>query len=82
MKKDYEDLDEFKLSEITLDDDEVEIEEDNSEMSFDAFMNKQFDIMGAIALAFVMTFCFVLYLPIFLVSTTIFSLYKLIKSFR
>jgi len=82
MKKDYEDLDEFKLSEITLDDDEVEIDEDNSEMSFDAFMNKQFDIMGSIALAFVMTFCFVLYLPIFLISTTIFSLYKLIKSFK
>lgn len=81
MKKDYEDFEEFKLSEITLDD-EVEIDEDNSEMSFDAFMNKQFDIMGSIALAFVMTFCFALYLPIFLISTTAFSLYKLIKSFK
>lgn len=81
MKKDYEHL---VLSEeddeilLTCEDDDFE-NESSKEMTFDDFINKQFDFMAAFSLGFLMVLAFIIYLPFLLLSTTGFAFYKMLK---
>ncbi|HDK5242272.1 TPA: hypothetical protein PS817_005026 [Klebsiella pneumoniae] len=81
MKKDYEHL---ELSEeddeilLTCEDDDCE-NESCKEMTFDDFINKQFDFMAAFSLGFLMVLAFIIYLPFLLLSTTGFAFYKMLK---
>ncbi|EMV0387925.1 hypothetical protein AABF94_004498 [Salmonella enterica] len=81
MKKDYENL---ELSEeddeilLTCEDDDFE-NESSKEMTFDDFINKQFDFMAAFSLGFLMVLAFIIYLPFLLLSTTGFAFYKMLK---
>lgn len=81
MKKDYKHL---ELSEeddeilLTCEDDDFE-NESSKEMTFDDFINKQFDFMAAFSLGFLMVLAFIIYLPFLLLSTTGFAFYKMLK---
>ncbi|EJW4163542.1 hypothetical protein OB518_004006 [Escherichia coli] len=81
MKKDYGHL---ELSEeddeilLTCEDDDFE-NESSKEMTFDDFINKQFDFMAAFSLGFLIVLAFIIYLPFLLLSTTGFAFYKMLK---
>ncbi|ECI2455138.1 hypothetical protein AHT95_24765 [Salmonella enterica subsp. enterica] len=81
MKKDYEHL---ELSEeddeilLTCEDDDFE-NESSKEMTFDDFINKQFDFMGAFSFSLMLVLAFIIYLPFLLLSTTGFAFYKMFK---
>ncbi|EAO9646401.1 hypothetical protein BHY03_23710 [Salmonella enterica] len=81
MKKDYEHLelseedDEFLL---TCEDDDCE-NESSKEMTFDDFINKQFDFMATFSFGLLLVLAFIIYLPFLLLSTTGFAFYKMFK---
>lgn len=81
MKKDYEHL---ELSEeddeilLTCEDDDCE-NESSKEMTFDDFINKQFDFMATFSFGLLLVLAFIIYLPFLLLSTTGFAFYKMIK---
>lgn len=81
MKKDYEHL---ELSEeddeilLTCEDDDFE-NESSKEMTFDDFINKQFDFMAAFSFSLLLVLAFIIYLPFLLLSTTGFAFYKMLK---
>ncbi|EDH8201622.1 hypothetical protein CB665_23150, partial [Salmonella enterica subsp. enterica serovar Kentucky] len=72
MKKDYEHL---ELSEeddeilLTCEDDDCE-NESSKEMTFDDFINKQFDFMATFSFGLLLVLAFIIYLPFLLLSTT------------
>ncbi|EKK0748463.1 TPA: hypothetical protein K7708_004154, partial [Salmonella enterica] len=78
MKKDYEHL---ELSEeddeilLTCEDDDCE-NESSKEMTFDDFINKQFDFMATFSFGLLLVLAFIIYLPFLLLSTTGFAFYK------
>ncbi|EDA8060329.1 hypothetical protein A4C84_23305, partial [Salmonella enterica subsp. enterica serovar Enteritidis] len=75
MKKDYEHL---ELSEeddeilLTCEDDDCE-NESSKEMTFDDFINKQFDFMATFSFGLLLVLAFIIYLPFLLLSTTGFA---------
>ncbi|AUV35212.1 TPA: hypothetical protein N0J62_004542 [Salmonella enterica subsp. enterica serovar Enteritidis] len=81
MKKDYEHL---ELSEeddeilLTCEDDDCE-NESSKEMTFDDFINKQFDFMATFSFGLLLVLAFIIYLPFLLLSTTGFAFYKMFK---
>lgn len=81
MKKDYERL---ELSEeddeilLTCEDDDCE-NESSKEMTFDDFINKQFDFMATFSFGLLLVLAFIIYLPFLLLSTTGFAFYKMFK---
>ncbi|EMV1502744.1 hypothetical protein ACFMMI_004574 [Salmonella enterica] len=81
MKKDYEHL---ELSEeddeilLTCEDDDCE-NESSKEMTFDNFINKQFDFMATFSFGLLLVLAFIIYLPFLLLSTTGFAFYKMFK---
>lgn len=81
MKKNYEHL---ELSEeddeilLTCEDDDFE-NESCKEMTFDDFINKQFDGMAAFSFGLLLVLAFTIYLPFLLLSTTGFAFYKMFK---
>lgn len=81
MKKDYEHL---ELSEeddeilLTCEDDDCE-NESSKEMTFDDFINKQFDFMATFSFGLLLVLAFIIYLPLLLLSTTGFAFYKMFK---
>ncbi|HFW5895317.1 TPA: hypothetical protein ACIB0G_004625, partial [Salmonella enterica subsp. enterica serovar Enteritidis] len=68
MKKDYEHL---ELSEeddeilLTCEDDDCE-NESSKEMTFDDFINKQFDFMATFSFGLLLVLAFIIYLPFLL----------------
>ena len=81
MKKDYEHL---ELSEeddeilLSCEDDDCE-NESSKEMTFDDFINKQFDFMATFSFGLLLVLAFIIYLPFLLLSTTGFAFYKMFK---
>lgn len=81
MKKDYKHL---ELSEeddeilLTCEDDDCE-NESSKEMTFDDFINKQFDFMATFSFGLLLVLAFIIYLPFLLLSTTGFAFYKMFK---
>ncbi|HCQ7758026.1 TPA: hypothetical protein OL846_005089, partial [Citrobacter sedlakii] len=75
MKKDYEHL---ELSEeddeilLTCEDDDCE-NESSKEMTFDDFIDKQFDFMATFSFGLLLVLAFIIYLPFLLLSTTGFA---------
>ncbi|PLO15260.1 hypothetical protein CWN48_16830, partial [Klebsiella pneumoniae] len=51
----------------------------SKEMTFDDFINKQFDFMATFSFGLLLVLAFIIYLPFLLLSTTGFAFYKMFK---
>lgn len=77
---DYEDFELSEEDENDVDPDELlKNKKSCKEMTFDDYINKQFDFMAAFSLGFLMVLAFIIYLPFLLLSTTGFAFYKMLK---
>ncbi|HBT2895357.1 TPA: hypothetical protein MBE78_005054 [Klebsiella pneumoniae] len=77
---DYEDFELSEEDESDVDPDELlKNKKSCKEMTFDDFINKQFDFMGAFSFSLMLVLAFIIYLPFLLLSTTAFAFYKMFK---